>query len=209
MNAIELPDGIANHAWVQTVTGGAVDLLDPKPEQIDFETMAIGLAGTPRFGRQTRGGLYSVAQHCLEGALAIERDTGRRDWAAAFLLHDGHEYLIGDISTPVQNALAIICRDPDALRDAFRAQKARLDAAIYPAAGIDWPLPPETAAVVHEYDARMCRTERDTRMAPSPYPWHPRIENAEPLTGVDLYPWSEKTVAALYRVALRDYGIIG
>jgi hypothetical protein len=199
---------------LQVLGGAAVDLVHPLPEQIDFHTMACVLARVPRFCGHTDRGTLSVAQHCLEGARAIERDTGRRDAAAAFMLHDGHEYVLGDITTPVQDALVEIAimfgnvYAGDAVKSAIRHLKNRLDVAIYTAAGITFPLPADVHAIVKEYDLRMCRTERDARVAPSPYPWADVVENAVPVEDVDLHPWSEGTVRALYSAALRKYGIL-
>jgi hypothetical protein len=199
----------APDVWMQALQGVAVDLVNPTPDQIDFRTIATVLARIPRFGGHTRNGPYSVAQHCIEGAHAILRDTGDALAAAAFLIHDAHEAYMGDITTPVQKALAAHAARqwpvPGASRaaaravsDAFRALKWALDGAIYPAAGLPWPLPPAIATVVKSYDARMMVTERDARLDPPPYPW---TRDAERVQGVDVLSMREGTVAALYWAA--------
>jgi len=197
--------------WMQALGSVRFDLAEPTPAMIDFDAMAIVLARAPRFAGHTEGGVYSVAQHCHEGAYAILRDTGRRDWAAAFLLHDGHEYVIGDLSTPMQDALChfanIDNEHMDAgrvVRRAIKALKGGLDAAIYTAAGIAWPLDAETAAVVKEYDTRMCRTERTACLAQPPEPWHESLENAVPVVGADLNPWTERAARWRFKDALAD-----
>lgn len=197
--------------WLQTIGGARyVDLANPKPEQINFEAMATVLARVPRFGGHTNG-IYSVAQHCVEGAYAILRDTGRRDAAAAFLLHDGHEYLIGDIATPVQEALAAAAdvfdgdRDGgDIVRCAIGNLKARLDAAIYAAAGIAWPLPKDVRAIVKDYDMRMCATEHRARMDAAPFPWVEQVENAASVVGCDLAQWDEWCAHDAFQSAFYD-----
>lgn len=200
----------APDVWMQALGGTAVDLVNPTPDMIHWPTIATVLARLPRFGGHTRNGTYSVAQHCIEGAAAIVRDGHPLLAAAAFLIHDAHEAYIGDVTTPVQRALAHHADQAfpyayhGAVERAFTSLKSALDSAIYPAAGLPWPLPPHIAAVVKSYDIRMMVTERDERLDPPPYPWR---MDAERVTGCDLYHWSEGTVAALYAGALRTYGI--
>ncbi len=174
--------------------------------------MSRVLARTPRFSGHTEGGAYSVAQHCVEGAYAILRDTGRRDIAAAFLLHDGHEYVIGDIATPLAGALGHyadvaggISYDGAAIvAGAIKALKHAVDAAIYAAAGIKFPLPADVAAMVRSYDLRMMRTERDARLATPPMPWVAAVECAEPVVGCNLSRWSEEFADWRFHDALGD-----
>lgn len=196
--------------WMQALGSVAFDLLNPRPEQIDFATIATVLARVPRFGGHTERGAYSVAQHCEQGAQAILRDTGNRTAAAVFLLHDAHEAYVGDFAKPVQDALVTRAEmkygpvGRESVRDAIRETKADIDRAIYTAAGLEWPLWDHTARIVHEYDIRMCRTERDLRLAPTPHPWGEPYASAEPVAGVDLYPWSEGAVRAMWLAAARE-----
>lgn len=190
--------------WMQTLGGGFLDLCNPAAAQISFSHVATVLSRTARFGGHTEHGTYSVAQHCEQGARAILRDTGRRDWAAAFLLHDAHEAYLGDMTTPIAEALAACSEWPAAVRSAIAVLKARLDAAIYGAAGVTYPLPVATQQVVKKYDLRMMRTERDERLAPPPFPWGTVVEAAEPIAGCDLWPWSEGTTAALWLAAFEE-----
>lgn len=189
----ELPRIAPTH-WVQILhdkpSRRAFDLMNPDPACIDFDKMALTLSRLPRFGGQTKEGeaIYSVLQHEVEGCYAILRDTGNRKAAAAFLIHDHHEAIIGDQVTPVQRALqahaVLVTGDLHAgevVRDALASLRSTLDCAIYSAAGLEWPLDPETRRIVKEYDLRMCRTERDARMQPAPFSWHPSIEDAEPV----------------------------
>jgi hypothetical protein len=183
------------------------DLGAPTPDMVDFDAMATVLARIPRFTGHTKSGVYSVAQHCVEGAYAILRDMGEPSMAAAFLLHDGHEYVIGDLATPIQHAIGfyagIVSGDPDAeiiVRRAVKALKANLDEAIYTAAGIEWPLPAPVQAIVKEYDVRMMRTERDACLAEPPEPWIAECEQAVPVAGVDLGSWGKYAEEA-FRIA--------
>lgn len=215
--------------WIQTLgsngKGGKFDPTDPKPEDVDFAVIARVLARTPRFGGHTNQGVYSVAQHCVEGARSLLREVNVLDrlqgqergaqqrWAAAtaFLLHDAHEAYIGDIATPVAESLAFLANGvyPHVdgayiVKFAIHALKGRLDEAIYGAAGVAWPLAPEVASLVKQIDVRMCRTERDARMATPPGEWDEAIEAAEPVPGVDLSMWSEDEAAGAWLDMARE-----
>lgn len=199
-----------NMIWMQSLEGSAFDLLHPTPDMINWRTVSIILARVPRFGGHTLQGLYSVAQHSVEGARAILRDTGRRDWAAAFLLHDVHEAYIGDIITPVAKALEACATEEAgddwagaAINRALKELKRRIDVAVYAKAGIPFPTG-ETAAIIKEYDYRMAATERGARLAPYPTPWHHTIESRKPLQGCDLTPWGEPLASVLFKSCLLE-----
>lgn len=199
-----------NSPWLQTLGSGAFDLVHPRADQLDRHTMACVLARIPRFGGHTDRGVYSVAQHLEQGAYAILRDTGRCDAAGAFVIHDTHEYAVGDVTRPEQDALVAIAIEEsgdlgagEIVRRAFKEQKRRIDAVIYPYFGLPWPLPADVHAIVKEYDARMCQTERLARLAPSPHHW-PEYEHLEPVAGVDLTPWPEGVARALWLAAVAD-----
>lgn len=84
--------------WIQTRGGDAFELLSPKPGMIHFEEIATILSRIPRFNGHT-GDVFSVAQHCTEGAKAILRSGVEDATALAFLLHDAHEAFLASIST--------------------------------------------------------------------------------------------------------------
>jgi 5'-deoxynucleotidase YfbR-like HD superfamily hydrolase len=180
------------HPWLQVrnmngATGVAFNLVQPRPEDVDFRVMARVLSRLPRFNAQTEGDhILSVAQHSIEGALAIIRDIGDHYAAGAFLIHDGHEYVIGDLARPVQEAIcthAVIEGGDvwygDIVKRAIKTLKSTVDAVIYPAAGYPWPLDPQTVQIVKEYDMRCGRTERDLRMQSFPAPWKDAYQHAE------------------------------
>jgi hypothetical protein len=191
--------------------GGCVDLINPTPAMIDFRVIAAVSSRVPRFGGHTGGGVLSVAQHQTEGARAVLRDTGRRDAAAAFLIHDAHEAYMGDIATPVARALAAHATKGFGtslggviVTNSVKSLKATLDRAIYAAAGIDWPLPPDVVAIVKLYDLRMGRTERDARLATPPHAWESLWEQAEPVADVDTLPWSTGLAEAFYWQTMQE-----
>ena len=200
--------------WLQTASGRAFDLVEPMPGMVDFEVdIPEALARIPRFTGHVRGGAYSVAQHSVIGANALQQETGRRDLAAAFLLHDAHEAYIGDIATPIGPALADLAVHASPMgvnadlhvRRALHLMKAQLDRAIHDAAGIEWPLPDDVARAVKEMDLRMLATERRQVLGPAPARWDEAVEAAKPIrmTGkLRIWPWPQ--AADAFRTALRN-----
>ena len=97
-----------NRAWQRMLSGRRLDLLDPTPVDIEIEDIAHGLAFVARWNGQTRGEFaYSVAEH----SLLVEEIFGRiapkspTMWRLAALLHDAPEYVIGDMISPVKQAV--------------------------------------------------------------------------------------------------------
>ncbi|SEM24760.1 hypothetical protein SAMN04488077_103142 [Roseovarius tolerans] len=95
-------------AWQKMLSGRRLDLLDPTPVDIEIEDIAHGLSFVARWNGQTLGDFaYSVAEH----SLLVERLYSRLNprapakWRLAALLHDAPEYVIGDMISPVKNAV--------------------------------------------------------------------------------------------------------
>jgi uncharacterized protein len=138
--------------------GSRRDLGAPAVEEIDFYEMAATLSKLPRFNAAFSSSAYSVAQHCVLGAEAMLRQFVDSFLAALFLLHDGHEYLIGDQTGPQQSLF-------DAMTGNFSKERQAAargwDAAIYRAAGISEPQlwQPAWTKAVKDMDARMLVTE--------------------------------------------------
>ncbi|MFV1494455.1 HD family hydrolase [Phaeobacter sp. JH18-32] len=95
-------------AWQRMLSGRRLDLLDPTPVDVEIEDIAHGLAFVARWNGQTIGDFaYSVAEH----SLLVETIYGRLNtkapvrWKLAALLHDAPEYVIGDMISPVKNAV--------------------------------------------------------------------------------------------------------
>ena len=124
-------------AWQRMLSGRRLDLLDPTPLDIEIEDIAHGLAFVARWNGQTKGDYpYSVAEH----SLLVEALLGRvcagiePKWRLAALLHDAPEYVIGDMISPVKDAVG-----PD-----YGALDDRLSAAI----NIRFGLPAVTPAPI-------------------------------------------------------------
>lgn len=97
-------------AWQRMLSGRRLDLLDPSPLDIEIEDIAHGLARVARWNGQTTGDqAYSVAQHCvLVEHIAVSLSPGLdRRWRLAALLHDGPEYVMGDLISPFKAAIGI------------------------------------------------------------------------------------------------------
>jgi uncharacterized protein len=130
-----------------TYTGG-VDLLDPKPETITRKAIAIGLAHINRWCGCTELPVTD-AQHSVVVMQIFRRLNPDLAWAGIYaLLHDAHEYLIGDITTTTADRME--SRVPG-FKLQLEAEKARLDVFIRQAFGIPEP-DANILAAVHEAD---------------------------------------------------------
>ena len=201
--------------WVQTRYSGAVDLMAPTPDQINLDAMAWQLARIPRFlaaGRE----LVSVAEHsCRVGRRARELmletgvDEKHADLVAAYaLLHDGHEYAMGDIAAPVKRALIAHANESagilagETVRRALGSLRDRLDRAIHRRAGLPYPLPPDIKTLVDKLDIESQRGERDVTLDPPPCPWSATVEDAVPWWP-RLKPWAAPFAEEMFRTDAR------
>lgn len=152
-------------------TGALIDLAALTAADIDFAEMAATLSKIARFNGINRGIALSVGQHCVMGADALYRETGDAVLAGYFLLHDGHEYVIGDITRPaillIDHYIGLVDGDATApafvsklAKQALDAAKADIDRPIHEAANLP-PLArmPIYARQVREMDERMCAAE--------------------------------------------------
>ena len=96
------------------LSGRRLDLLDPSPLDIELDDIAHGLARVARWNGQTLGDYpFSVAQHCilvLKIVLGMTPAPSRNEQLYA-LLHDGAEYVMGDIISPFKAAMGGNYRD--------------------------------------------------------------------------------------------------
>jgi hypothetical protein len=90
---------------IMTASRRYLDLLDPRPEDIDLGDIEAGL-GESRFKRQTTIPI-SVADHslrCGRIALALEQPL---EVVLAMLLHDAAEYAFGDLPGPLKRFIFV------------------------------------------------------------------------------------------------------
>lgn len=159
--------------------GREIDLTEPHTADINWSVISEHLAKINRYSGATPGDTYSVAQHCVIGADQAFSDTGQRDLAAYFLIHDGHEAYLSDDTTPKKRALAEIASAHFGIlavniMAAFDMMTERFDIAIHEAAGLAWPPTPQMAAAIKSYDLAMFVTEWRDLMRSIKHPnWEP------------------------------------
>lgn len=121
---------------VATLTG-LVDLASPAPIRITPAAIAFALARQNRWAGNTELPV-SIAQHSVLVHECFCRMAPAHADASGILalLHDAHEYLIGDITTPVLRAIE--ARLPGTA-DTVHALKAEIDVAIRCAFGLPAP----------------------------------------------------------------------
>lgn len=122
-------------AWQRMLSGRRLDLLDPSPLDVELEDLAHGLARVARWNGQTQGPhIFSVAQHSLlvEAIAAHMAPDISREGRLSALLHDGPEYVIGDMISPFKTVVG----------EAYKAVEERLLAAIF----LHFGLPPKMNA---------------------------------------------------------------
>ncbi len=132
-------------AWQKMLSGRRLDLLDPTPVDVEIADIAHGLSFVARWNGQTLGDYpYSVAEHSLLVEQLFTRITGGAEarWQLAALLHDGPEYVIGDMISPVK----------DAVGPGYDALDARLAAAIHIRFGLPVSLPRSVKRQIKQAD---------------------------------------------------------
>lgn len=131
-------------AWQRMLSGRRLDLLDPRPEDIEIGDIAHGLARVARWNGQTTGEhAFSVAQHALvvEAIFSACQPAFEPKAQLAALLHDAPEYVVGDLISPFKAAVGLN----------YKAFETRLLEAIHLRFGIA-PLPGEVSAAIKAAD---------------------------------------------------------
>lgn len=99
---------ISPRAWQRMLSGRRLNLVDPSPLDIEIEDIAHGLARVARWNGQTTGQhIFSVAQHSLLVLHLFKRIHPKHTLSDQqyALLHDASEYVIGDIISPLKQAI--------------------------------------------------------------------------------------------------------
>lgn len=150
--------------WIQLTSGGGYDFEEKRIfGSFDLEADVVQSLCCPRFVNHTSMP-YTVAQHSVAVARTILDITGSRDAAAAGLLHDLHEAIIGDISTPVAVYLDY---------ERVKELKHDVQVAMYTRLGIPYELLPERAYKpnIDCADHAALHVERRALMVPEPRTW--------------------------------------
>lgn len=129
--------------WQRMLSGRRLDLLDPSPLDIEVEDIAHGLARVARWNGQTRGEhAFSVAQHSLIVEAIVACGEADPRWRLAALLHDGPEYVIGDMISPFKSVVG----------GDYRAVETRLQVAIHRRFGLPVTLPKAIGTTIKRAD---------------------------------------------------------
>jgi len=190
--------------------GRNIDLLNPKPENYgNLAWAAEHLAKENRYNGATPGVVYSVAQHTSECVRAVLRDSGDRTLAAYLSLHDVHEAVLKDDTTPKKRTFAAIAETKfgvlaNQVMSVFDELTDRHDAAIHAAAGLSWPPAPEIAAAIKHYDRALLVTEWRDLMGDVPLPNAEAYADVSPLQHriVPINKW--ETAAMVLRAQWRE-----
>lgn len=144
-------------AWQRMLSGRRLDIMSPSPMDIEISDIAHGLARVARWNGQTSGDYgYSVAQHSVVVERLVQSNAPDLDqkWRLACLLHDGPEYVIGDMITPFKAALG----------SSYKDIETRLEAAIFLRFGLPAELPAYVKAIIKRAD-RMAAWLEATQLA--------------------------------------------
>lgn len=148
-------------------TGKLLNLACPDPAVLTIEVIARGLARECRFGRQTTRWL-SVAEHSINVAKLVPPGLRR-----AAMLHDGPEFILGDMISPLKKhlpdyrlfeetmaeAIAMAHRFPSAAAFSHPAIKAADAAAAW--AEARWTMPPGADMPAEPTDPELAMRARD------------------------------------------------
>jgi hypothetical protein len=161
-----------NGDWIQTFTGRQFWPLDPRPEELDIEDIAVALSRDCRYAGHCKR-FFTVAEHSVH-MTRVARSNGynKRDQRTA-LLHDASEAYLRDIPRPLKRWLR-----------GYREIEARLMEAIAERFEIDWPIPPYIKAL----DEAIGLDEVEQNMLPPPEAWARNFHSTKPL-GVQLQYW--------------------
>lgn len=167
--------------WLQTFSGIKFYPLDPHPEEVTIEDVAHGLSNLCRFAGQCQE-FYSVAQHCVLVAQALEEELGATsEECFQGLLHDAAEAYVVDLPRPVKH---------DPRMGSYREIEKKVFAAI----ATRFDIPSEEYAIVKTADNRMLATEARDILGPTPEVWQ---EISEPFIKY-INPWSPNVARNMF-----------
>jgi 5'-nucleotidase len=158
--------------WIQTYSGIAFNLDDPKPGDVRVEDIAHSLSMQCRFGGHVRR-FYSVAEHCVRVSQIV-----RPKLQLAALLHDASEAYVIDVPRPVKMMLT-----------GYDEIEARAQRAIAKRFGIDPDL--LTCPEVKLADDTLLATERRDLLVPTDHEWAPLPPPLEEKIVPYYYPYEQ------------------
>lgn len=143
-------------AWMRTLSGRRVHLVDPSPLDVDVADFVWGIARESRWNGQTRPGphgvAYSVCQHSIMvhkilRAMFPKAPAGAWLWAK---VHDFSETIVKDMVSPLKNVIGPA---------GFHEVEERVAVSVRVAVGLPRVLPPLWEAMVRAADRCAAATE--------------------------------------------------
>lgn len=198
--------------WIQTYTGHAFPLLDPKPDDFKLVDIAHALSNICRYtGHCSR--FYSVAEHSVRVAFYLQelvrRELKPLDGALtlqgafrAGLMHDATEAYLTDISSPLKRTPWLAgYRDAENMYHGLIAKKFNLST--FKKGDHD---------LLRDADLSVLELERDALMGKSQFPWEPfgclpRVKSAR-LPDKLSFGWSPTFAKAKFLRAAKMVGLL-
>lgn len=169
--------------------GSLMDLANPLAADIDWPEAAAGLSKLARWNGRPAGAAFSVAQHSVMGADAIFAETGDAIAAAYFVLHDVHEYLLGEIPRDTVAIVEHFAGRRSGIQLALNTARATIDAAVFDKARIIPLAYAPQRPIVEAMDDRMARAEAIALFGPqAAVKWGDKGLPAPKLVGA-IRPW--------------------
>ena len=151
--------------YIQTSDMRIISLDVPEPDSLVLNDLAFALAHINRF--TGHAGVYSVAQHSIHVANILKDRGYPAGVQAGGLMHDAHEAITGDMSTPMKQALKAAGFD-------FRAFEAPFIDAVESRFRVN-----TRRSSIKRVDAQICNTEADTFLGGRTGPGWPDVEPAD------------------------------
>ena len=160
--------------WIQTFSGGQIDLRDPKPEQYTLLDIAHSLSRQCRYAGHSRWHT-PVADHCVRVSDLVLNETMSLRLAWAALVHDVPETAVGDVSGPMKMAMRAVAMAEGRQRSHFDVIEERHVHACEAKLLVGGSA--ADRAIVKLADVRDLIAERNVNFGPPPQEW---AASAEP-----------------------------
>ncbi len=160
-------------SWIITFSGRRFDILEPDSQDVAILDIAHALAHACRFAGHCRSH-YSVAQHSILVSQLVPQE-----YAMPALLHDAAEAYVGDMVTPLKQAL------PE-----FAKIEQRIMAVIALRYDLAWPFAAPVAKAIKYADLQALALERRDLLPVHSEPW-PCLEGVaiDTISETVIHPW--------------------
>ena len=176
--------------WIQTKSGRALMILEPRAEQIATEDIVYGLSFMPRFSGQLAE-FYCVAEHSVHVANRVRALGGTIQEQQWGLMHDAPEAYLGDMVAPLKRLLPDYGLIERAVMEAV-AEAYQLDGSSIP-------------AIVKDADLDLLVSEKATLLGPEPLDWG--LPPREPIQRWKPRMWSPEESRRRFGAKMAELGI--